>query len=558
MKSPLRYISGKLFVLLLAVMVVVFGVHTWINIRTTSSNLSDLVYTSADRASDLIVRSTRYGMLLNRKEDVHETIRTIGIQPGFVEINIYDKTGEIIFSTDSLKIGHTVDLDAEACHMCHAHASPLASIPTENRRRVYESPDQGRVLGLINPIRNEPDCYNAACHAHKPEQTVLGVLDVKMSLAPVEQRVESTKRALIASSVSMTLLIAGISGLFILRLIRHPIRDLMNGMRTLSSGDLTMRIPITSDDEVGRLATSFNTMADELQAARSELQDWAHTLEDRIAKKTTELEEIQAQVLQMEKMASLGKLSTSVAHEINNPLFGVVMYSRLLLRELEGDDVDPAALPTIRRHLTTIQQESSRAGDIVKNLLSFARKTGGQFAEHHLHGIVSQTLAILQHHFQLQRVDVRTELTTGDDTLFCDEKQIQQALIALCINSVEAMPEGGVLTVATEARPDAMLIRITDTGVGIPPNALPRIFEPFFTTKDGESGLGLGLAIVYGIVQRHQGKMGVESKEGKGTSMKMTLPRRPVAPPPDSDDETLAPPHETDSRAPGPAEGKNG
>ena len=183
MKLPLRYLSFRLFLLLLGVMIVVFGIHTWMDIRTTSHILTDYVHLSATRASDLIVRSTRYSMLLNRKEDVHQTIRTLGNEPGFVEINIYNKTGTIIFSTDSVKINTAVDLEAEACIICHASDAPLESVPEFGRVRDYRSPDGEHVMGLISAIRNESECSSAACHAHPADQTVLGILDVKMSLA---------------------------------------------------------------------------------------------------------------------------------------------------------------------------------------------------------------------------------------------------------------------------------------------------------------------------------------------------------------------------------------
>ncbi|MDH3216808.1 MAG: ATP-binding protein [Candidatus Krumholzibacteria bacterium] len=524
MKSPLRYLSARLFLLLLGVMLVTFSIHTYINIRTTSSNLIDYVYTSADRASDLIVRSTRYSMLLNRKEDVHQTINTVGSEPGFVGINIYNKNGEVIFSTDSLTIGRRVDVDAEACNICHASGSPLVSVPAESRMRLYESPDQGHVLGLINPIRNEPECSTAACHAHTPDQKVLGVLDVKMSLASVDQQVASATDAMIVSALFMTLVIAGVSGMFIYKVIRKPIKKLKDGMATISAGNLDAKLDIRSDNEISDLAKSFNKMASDLKMARDELSGWARTLEDRIAQKTEELQLAQSQVIHMEKMASVGKLSASAAHEINNPLFGILMHAKLVLRELSDDHIDEESL---KKHLVVIQQESSRCGEIVKNLLDFARHTGGEFGRHHLNSVVEQVLFLLAHHFEMQQISVTTELMQNDDELVCDARQLQQAIIAPCINAVEAMPDGGSLAIETNGDETSVSIKVSDTGMGIPQDLLPRVFEPFFTTKEGEAGLGLGLSVVYGIVQRHRGKVEVDSEPGKGTTLVITLPREP-------------------------------
>ncbi len=536
MKSPLTYVGTKLFLLLMGVMLVAFSILTYININTTSSNLTDYVYESAGRASDIIVRSTRYSMLLNRKEDVHEIINTIGSETGFVAINIYNKSGEITFSTDSLKVGDKVDLDAEACIICHAAGAALESVPVKNRMRVYESPAQGHLLGLINPIRNEPECYNAACHAHDRTQKILGVLDVKMSLASVDERVADARTAMMISSLGIMILIAGVSGAFIYKVIRNPIRRLKNGMARISKGNLEATIDIEADDEIGELAQSFNRMGSDLRKARDELSEWAHTLEDRIAKKSGELERVQGQVIHMEKMASLGKLSASVAHEINNPLFGILTYSKLMLRELAGNGVDEEKKQTLMKYLSVIQNESGRCGDIVKNLLNFARHTGGEFGRHHLNHIVEQTLLLLEHHFEMQQVSITKRLMQGNDEIVCDGKQLQQAIMAPCINAGEAMPNGGSLTIRTDGNKDHVVIEITDTGGGISQDDLPRIFEPFFTTKGDESGVGLGLAVVYGIVQRHKGRVDVASDPGGGTTFTITLPRDPGVDTPEHSD----------------------
>ncbi len=525
MKTPLRYLSVKLFVLLLFVMLLIFSIHTYIDIKTISTNLTDLVYTEAGRASDLIVRSTRYSMLLNRKEDVHQTIHTLGSEPGFVGINIYNKTGEIIFSTDSSIVGTKVDLHAEACIICHQSDSPLESAPAQNRMRVYESATVGPVLGLINPIRNEPECYNAACHAHTPDQTVLGVLDVKMSLASVHERVAKIRTEFIASSLLMMIVISSISGLFIYRVIRKPISKLSQGMTRISSGNLDARIAINSNDEIGELATAFNQMASDLTTARGELEEWALTLEDRIEEKTNELQQAQSQIIQMEKMASLGKLSASIAHEINNPLFGILMYSKLILREISTETPETEDRDSIKKYLCVIQEESSRCGDIVKGLLDFARHTGGEYEPQHLHDIIDRTLVLLGHHFEMQLVTVERQFEAADDNLVCDAHQIQQAIIAPCINAVEAMPGGGSLTIRTAGDGDHIEVQFVDTGQGIPEASIDKIFEPFYTTKEGDAGLGLGLAIVYGIVQRHNGSVRVNSPTGEGTTLTIALPR---------------------------------
>jgi two-component system NtrC family sensor kinase len=525
MGSPLKYVSVRLFLLLMVVMLITFGIHTYLDIRTNSNNLTSAVYESTLGASDLIVRSTRYSMLLNRKEDVHQTIKTLGTEPGFVGISIYNKNGRVIFSTDSTAIGHQVDLAAEACNICHASGEPLVSVPTGDRMRVYESTDGERVLGLISPIRNEPACVDAACHAHSSNQNVLGVLDVKMSLAGVDARVEAAKRSSIWSGLAMILVVAGLSGIFIYQFLRRPIRRLKHGMATVSRGDLDASVDATSNDELGDLARAFNRMAADLKKARVELQNWTTSLEERVQEKTEELQRAQSQVIHMEKMASLGKLSTSVAHEINNPLFAILTYSKLGLREL---DEDVAEVEKLREYLSIVQRESGRCGEIVRSLLEFARSRGGKFEPNRLNELVEQVLRLLAHHFELQQVSVLRDFELEDDYLICDARQIQQALIAPCINAVEAMPDGGVLTIRTTGDGERVSIEISDNGAGISEEELDHVFEPFFTTKADRGGLGLGLSVVYGIVQRQGGNVTIESLPTRGARVTIVLPRRPA------------------------------
>jgi two-component system NtrC family sensor kinase len=519
----------------MGVMLIAFSIHTYLDITTSSSNLTETVYASAQRASDLIARSTRYSMLLNRKEDVHQTIRTLGSEPGFVGISIYNKDGEIIFSTDSLTIGHQVDLAAEACNICHASGEPLVSVPTENRMRVYHSTAGEPVLGLINPVRNEPACSAAACHAHSVDQSVLGVLDVKMSLARVENQVAALRRRQILSSLIIALLTAGLSGLFIYRVLRRPILRLSRGMETLSQGDLDTTIEVESNTELGDLATAFNRMAGDLKRARHEIQRWTQRLEHRVKQKTDELQQAQSQVVHMEKMASLGKLSASVAHEINNPLFGILTYSKLGLRELDDDKVDAEKL---REYLTIVQRESGRCGDIVRNLLQFARSSPGQFAAHHFNTLVQEVMALLAHHFDMRQIEVHRDFELEDDRVTCDARQVQQALIAPCINAVEAMNAGGKLTVRTTGDAENVSVEIGDVGGGIEPDTLDHVFEPFYTTKEDSGGLGLGLSVVYGIVRRHGGSVDISSDPGKGTTVTIVLPREPRSEDADDEDES--------------------
>lgn len=531
LRGLISSLSVRLLVYLLPTMAAVFVVYGFVAHHTTSDRWTETINAYATRTGELVKRATRYGMLLNRKEDVHQIIRFVAQTPGVAGIRIYDKQGVIVFSADDEETGRVVDLKAEACVICHDQAEPLHSPPLSSRVRVYSAPVTGeRLMGVIDPIANTPECSNAACHAHPPEQSVLGVLDVRMSMAAVDDAVASTRNQWVLLTVVMLLLVGAATVVLVVRMVRRPVLALWEGTRLVAQGNLTTRIDVDSPDELGALARAFNRMTADLQAARTELEGWSHKLEDEVEQKTEELGQIQRQIVQMEKMASLGKLSATVAHEINNPLAGVLNYAKLVDRTLR-DDPTPEDMAEVRRWLSVIQKETMRCGDIVRNLLVFARQSGKRLARINVREVVDRALLLVNHHAEMAGSTIQSSLDVEDDVVECDGDQIQQALLALVMNGIEAMRgrKGGVLRVAMSGDADTLQIDVSDTGCGIPEGVLPHIFEPFYSTKNQESGVGLGLAVVYGIVHRHGGEITVDTVPGEGTTFHLRLPRRPPA-----------------------------
>lgn len=530
-KKFTQSLSMRIFLWLLLVMTLGFTLYSYQSVRTHTNDLMENVFLSANRVSDILKRSMRYGMLINRKEDVHQIINTVANEPGVDAIRIYNKKGEIVFSSTPAEVGSVVDFRAEACIICHAEAQPLQALPMAERHRVFRQPNGNRTIGVINPIDNEPDCYTAACHAHSDEQKILGVLDVKMSLATVDKQLASSRKQFIFFAGIMIVGSGLFAGWFIYIYVRRRVRSLIKGTEEIAAGNLEYRIPGSMRDELGMLALSFNRMSEDLQAAYGEIKEWSSHLEEKVDQKSSELAQAQAHMMQMERLASLGKLSATVAHEINNPLAGVLNYAFLSLRILRDGGLSDERRRQLEEYLTIIKNEVARSGDIVKNMLLFARQTGGNFAPERLHDLISSSLMLVHHHMELKEISVERDLTLSDDQLVCDGGQIRQALIALFVNAIEAMESGGQLTVKTLtlAASESVRIDITDTGCGIPEQIMANIFDPFFSTKKEAKGVGLGLAVVYGIIQRHQGAISVTSKPGQGTTFHITLKRRPVA-----------------------------
>jgi two-component system NtrC family sensor kinase len=295
-------------------------------------------------------------------------------------------------------------------------------------------------------------------------------------------------------------------------------------MTRVTTGDLETRVAVTSSDEIGAMATSWNAMTDELARARGALQEWNETLERRVEEKTAELQRTHDRMLLVERMASLGKLAAVVAHEINNPLAGIRTYARLLRRRFAG-----SADPETDRILQVVDVESGRCGDIVRNLLAFSRSMPARFADEDLAPILDRCALLLRHQAELLGITLSFEATPGLPRLRCDASQVQQLVLALAMNALEATPAGGRVTMGArsdEGEP-GVVIEVSDTGCGIAEEVRERIFEPFFTTKAAGKGVGLGLAVVYGIVSRHRGQIDVQSTVGVGTTFTVRLPLQP-------------------------------
>lgn len=522
----------KFFVLLVILLVVSFGIITYINIYFFTSLFREDIVSNAVQVSNLIKQATYQSMLENRRDDLTNTILRLGKEEAFEGIRIYNKIGEIAFSDKHEERGQVADKRAEQCYVCHAEEPAKGIVPTQDRTRTLNSPAGHRILGLINPIENEPACYNASCHAHSPQEKLLGILDVKISLEKGDRRIAETRNKMILYSGLLILITALVKGGFIRKMIHNPIKKLNTATQEVANLNLDHKVDINSRDELGDLAYSFNKMTYHLKEANEAIQDWSSQLENRVKEKTGELEKTQSQLIMAEKMAAMGELSAMVAHEINNPLSGILSYARVSSRYLSQGDIDADILETVKKNLTFISTETKRCGNIVKNLLLFARKTSGEIKEEHLNAIIDNSIEVIDHSVKMKELTLVRELDPDNDAIQCDASGIQQILVALIINAIEAVPRGGKITIKTDYRTekDRIRIMVMDNGKGIPDDVLPHIFEPFFSTK--VKSTGLGLSVVYGIVEHHAGVIGVESKVDEGTMFTIVLPR--VSPQKDS------------------------
>jgi two-component system NtrC family sensor kinase len=470
-------------------------------------------------------------MMRNDADGVHRIIDNIAAQPGIVRIRIFNKEGRIRTSTQPAEVGTLVDIRAEQCTACHRSDRPLDRLGRRDRVRIFRGPEGERILGIIAPIHNEPQCVTA-CHAHRASQSVLGVLDVQLSMASVDESLRVSERYMTYGLLATVAAVLLLAGFLLWRMVLRPVRRLTAAMARVAAGDLETRVPVTAPDEIGEMAGSWNQMTDELARAREELTAWNRTLEERVEEKTRQLERAHQEMMMVEKMASLGKLAAVVAHEINNPLAGIRTYARVLRRRGPADAGGAAVDSEADRILEMIDGEAGRCGDIVRNLLLFSRSSSVRFAEEDVAPLLERCRLLLNHQAEMLGVTLLAKADPDLPRITCDASQVQQMVLALAMNALEATPSGGRVEIAAaaEAGGDGIVLTVSDTGCGIPEEHQARIFEPFFTTKESGRGVGLGLAVVYGIVTRHDGRIEVRSRPGAGTTFAVHLPRRPPAP----------------------------
>ncbi len=406
----LQHIGLKLILVVGVTAILIISIFAYFNIQSHGTSLQAEVERHANQLSETVKYSTRYDMLLNQRDRIHLAINEIGRQPTIGKIRVLNKTGEIIYSSVEEDIGKSVDKNAESCYACHSADRPLERLPIADRTRVFQvHPDSARMLGVINPINNEEACWSAPCHVHPEQQTVLGVLDVTLPLNEVDRTIQSSRIEMVWFALSAVVALSIIIGFFVERWVDTPVTALLKATQQVADGNLAYRIKSTRHDELGKLARSFNNMTDKLSEAR-------------------------LQLFQSDKLASLGRLAAGVAHEINNPLTGVLTYSSFLLKRTANQ-------PEIQDDLKVIVRETLRSREIVKSLLDFARQSVPKKSEANLHEIIDRAIEVAHNQLTLRHVELVKSIDASLPRVTLDANQIQQVFINLIVNGIDAMVE---------------------------------------------------------------------------------------------------------------------
>ncbi len=479
--------------------------------------------------AEVVVASTRYTMLVNKREIAEEIIDDIAKLHGIERVRIISADGTIIHSNSPKEVGYSVEQNEEPCVNCHQTSKPLTQVPNNKRWKITGSPQGGRIVSTMHAIHNERSCSSASCHEHTPSQSVLGIVDIAYSLNDIDQSINKHAFYVIGISVCFVLFFSFSIGILLQRLIYIPLKDLESGAGKIASGDLSFDIPVRNDDEFGHVADSFNNMTTALNNSRMELQKLVDSLESKVKERTQELSIVEAEVEQGEKLASIGLLASGIAHELNNPLTGVLTFSSLLRKKMQDGSEDAEDLDLVIR-------ETKRCASIIKRLLDFSREkipTRGLF---NLNQIIEETVHFIDRSASLQNIRITTDLDPELPQLWGDADLIKQVILNLLVNAEQAIEAHGNISVesrrciATDhpqlGVEDLQMVEIAikDTGCGISEANLQRIFDPFFTTKGVGKGTGLGLSVSHGIIKAHGGRLKVESIVGEGSTFHIYLP----------------------------------
>jgi len=516
------------------------AVLSYLLIRTQRDNALEEAVLGSESISETILLTIGHEMRANERDAIRDMVNAVGSQQGVVKIRIFNKQGKISFSSRPDEVGKVVDAQAEACVQCHSGATPSSELDPDNRSRIYRDPQGKRVLATMRVIPNEEGCQGSGCHSSPRVQRVLGVLDVSLSLEPAEDRLaRSTFNALLLSLLATAVITGGLY-FIITRAVRRPLDTVIAATRRVAHGNAEVEVPRGAAREIGILATSFNEMVESFTSSRTELESWAASLEDSVAEKARALQEAQFQVVQAEKLSSVGLVAAGIAHELNSPLMAIITFTHLVKSSVPPDS--PA-----QEDLRMIEREANRCAVIIRQLLDYSRKQSLEPTPEpcRISRAVDGALDLIKVEIQNGRVRVHVDIPDDLPTVDANHVQLMQVFVNLVLNAVQAMPDGGDLTVRADVvsrkeyerenlppHPGTQVVRVAvrDTGSGILPESLPRVFDPFFTTKPVGKGSGLGLSVSLGIIRSYRGTITAASDGVSGTTFTVLLPV--PAPPP--------------------------
>ena len=499
------------------ILLVFMGLLDNINLKNFRKVMIEYAASNAEEIAEIINQSAYDAMMKNDKTSLYHMIGRIAENRNIEHIRLIDKKGNVVFSNVNEEIGSVIGKHADECVMCHNSASPGEATASMNRGRIITTRTGKEALGFTKAIYNQPACFTASCHFHGSSDTVLGLLDISVSLEMLRQKSHEYRLQFVMLACLLLVLIGILITILTHYLVDIPVQRLVRHSAQVALGDLESRVPVSSRDELGELSDSLNRMTESLGKADRELKEWADSLERKVAERSREIMRMEEQLRNSEKLASLGTLAAGVAHEINNPLTGILLYASIINTDKR---LDPSLLPDVERVIS----ETQRCAGIVKDLLEFSRESLPEKESIALDVVLDDVVTFFHKQPDFSTIEISKHFQIGLPPVSADLNQIRQVFMNIVINAGHAMPHGGTLEISTHLSADGKYVcaSLKDTGSGITEENLSKIFDPFFTTKS--EGTGLGLSISYGIINNNGGTIEVKSTVGEGTTFTVMLP----------------------------------
>ena len=519
---PEKSIAAKLIIATGLLIVIVSFIFWYATLKKQETDVMSIAVKYGDSFLEFTKQSTRQSMIAYHPEETQRVLENLSTPAGVLRVRLYDHDGKILYCSKKKSAGTIIDKTSVACTGCHTEPETSSALVEDPKKwTVYKDERGSSSLKIVSQVSNEPDCYTASCHIHGKDDEILGFVEADLSLALLDEALFKQGLALTAYVLIFVLAVSLFLGIINYKIVTKPVNELTDAMEHVADGDLEYSVPIKSADEIGMLGNAFNSMIKDLKAARDQREQWTNTLETEIAKKTAEIQNTSAHLVQTEKLASLGRMAAGVAHEINNPLTGVVTFAHLLKKRFSPESEEA-------QDLDIIIEQSDRCSKIIKNLLTFARATPTEKGQVSINDVLSRTIFMVQNQEKFHHIKFNINLEDTQFIIVGDSSQFQQIFLNMFINAADAMGGRGNITVATrtitEDNKPHVEIEFTDEGTGIKEEDMPKLFEPFFTTKPVGKGTGLGLSVSHGIVKHFGGNIKVKSELGKGTSFSVRLP----------------------------------
>jgi hypothetical protein len=471
-----RNLTAKILVAVGVTVAVVIAIYTCFVIRVQSAWWHERTQAQNLIATSLVHEYLNGVMLSDRHEEVQGFLEKLKASDEIWRGRLIKPDGTVVFSTDTQEVQRAV-------------MTVPAELFTGNQDLLGTRVENGQRLSVVmRPVLNSVGCQRC----HDPKAAAIGAIVVERSFAPAEASVASNRDLLIVYGALIFALVGIVLWLLIVRLVTQPVGNVLDQMRQVQAGNLHARAATETGDEIGQLANGFNAMVESLRKTTRELEE-SH----------------EKQIQQAGKLAAIGELASGIAHEIRNPLAGISAAAEVLAEDNDLNGQHPEIVAEIRRQI-------ARLNGTLRDLLGFVRQRDPEMAPCSLPDLIKPMLALVRSDAQQQRVAIVEQCAADLPLIRADAGQVQQAVLNLLLNAIQAMPNGGTLMVRAEPVGDHVRLTISDTGIGISRDNLPKIFSPFFTTK--HRGTGLGLAITRAIVEKHHGTISVESECGIGTT----------------------------------------